>query len=323
MEIMDNLYKKLTKFIIPLVFFSTICCAERNGKHNYPKLNVNISNLRHSVNDLTDIRPYRNYRNTQSLDKAARYISDKLKEYGLSAEIQSFEAKGDQYKNVIGTHGKNRNGRIIVGAHYDVCEDQPGADDNASAVAGLLEIARLVRENIPEPRYGFDFVAYSLEEPPFFRSDQMGSYIHAASVHDRGDKIRGMICLEMIGYFTSEEKSQAYPLGIMKLLYPSVGNFIAVVGNWGSSDLADEVAEHLKVTSLPVEKLKAPALLPGIDFSDHRNYWHFGWPAVMITDTAFFRNPNYHKMSDTPDTLDFEKMGEVVRGITWGLMNMK
>ncbi len=320
---MNRIYKELKPIIISIVFFSMVCCAGENGKYNYPKLDVRISNLRHSVKYLTDIRPYRNYRNTQSLDKTATYIADKLAKYGLSTEIQKFEVKGKEYKNVIAKHGKEKKKRIIVGAHYDVCGNQPGADDNASAVAGLLEIARLTAENISETQYGFDFIAYSLEEPPFFNSDQMGSYVHAKSVHDKGVNIRGMICLEMIGFFTTEEKSQEYPLDIMKLSYPSVGNFIAVVGNMGSSDLTDEVAVHLKATSLGVETLKAPALLAGVDFSDHRNYWHFGYQAVMITDTAFYRNPNYHEISDTPDTLDFEKMSEVVKGITWALINMK
>jgi len=317
------MYKKLKKFIIPLSFLSVLSCPLKNEKLNYINWAVKISNLRQCVKFLTDIRPYRNYRNTQSLEKAATYIENKFNEYGLSTEIQSFEVKGEQYKNIIGIHGKDKKEKIIVGAHYDVCENQPGADDNASAVAGLLEIARLVRKNISETKYGFEFVAYSLEEPPFFRSDQMGSFIHAKSVHNKREKIRCMICLEMIGYFTTEEKSQNYPLAMMKLFYPSVGNFIAVVGNFGSSSLVDEVSEHIKATSLDVEKLKAPALLPGVDFSDHRNYWHFGYKAVMITDTAFYRNPNYHEITDTADTLDFVKMAEVVKGVTWALINMK
>jgi len=320
---MNIIFKILKQFIVLAVFFSIASCGGAKEKYKHLKLYVNIFNLRQSVKYITGIRPYRNYRNLQSLDKTASYIADKLMDYGLSVEIQKFEIEGKIYKNVIGKYGKNRKEIIIVGAHYDVCEDQPGADDNASSIAGLLEIARLIGTNISETRYGFEFVAYSLEEPPFFNSDQMGSYVHAKSIHDKGLKIRGMICLEMIGYFTTKENSQEYPFGGMKLLYPSVGNFIAVVGNLKSSNLVNTLAEYLKATSIDVETLKSPSMLTGVDFSDHRNYWNFGYQAVMVTDTAFYRNPNYHKMSDTAETLDFEKIGEVVRGVTWALISMK
>jgi len=309
--------------LISTSVFSLFCCTGINEEYKYPQLDVRIENLKQSVKYLADIRPYRNYINIESLDKIASYIADTFSSFGLLTEVQSFDVKGINYKNVIGQYNKDKKKKIIVGAHYDVCGSQPGADDNASGIAGLLEIARLILENKEELPYGIDFVAYSLEEPPFFRSDQMGSYIHARSLYDKGIDIRGMICLEMIGYFTTEDGSQEYPLSMMKLLYPEVGNFIGVVGNFGSRHLTNEVARHIKETAINVETLNAPPLLTGVDFSDHRNYWQFGYQAVMITDTAFYRNPNYHQVSDTPDTLDFVKMAEVVRGITWALINMK
>jgi len=290
--------------------------------HNYPELDVSISNLKETVKFLVSIQPYRNFANPDSLNKAADYIENKFKDFGLSTDIQHFQVEGETYKNVIGSYGKDKKERVIVGAHYDVCGDQPGADDNASAVAGLLEIARIVKDFALLSKYRFDFVAYSLEEPPYFRSKKMGSYFHAKSLYDQGVTIRGMICLEMIGYFTDEKNSQHFPIPLMKMAYSSEGNFIAVVGNFSSGSLVNEVVKHFKPAGINAESLKAPALLPGVDFSDHRNYWRFGYKAVMITDTAFYRNPNYHRRGDTIDTLDFEKMGEVVKGVVWGLVNI-
>lgn len=291
--------------------------------YNYPELDVSISNLKETVEFLVSIQPYRNFANPESLNKAAAYIEERFKESGLSTEEQLFEVQGETYKNVIGSYGKDKKERIIIGAHYDVCGDQPGADDNASAVAGLLEIARIMKNYAPASKFRFDFAAYSLEEPPFFRSKKMGSYFHAKSLYDQGVKIRAMICLEMIGYFTNKKNSQRFPIILMKLAYPSVGDFIAVVGNFKSGSLVNELMTYFKPASINAESLKAPSLLPGVDFSDHRNYWKFGYKAVMITDTAFYRNENYHTPGDTIETLDFDKMGEVVKGVTWALVNME
>jgi len=291
--------------------------------YDYPDIEANIANLRRTVEFLTKIRPYRNYRNVRSLDKVADYINGNFSEYGLSTERQLFRANRREYANVIGTYRKDKTARIIVGAHYDVCGDQPGADDNASAVAGLLELARLISSYAHDSEYRFDFVAYSLEEPPFFGTEKMGSYIHAESMYDKNAHVRAMICLEMIGYFTTEKNSQEYPLLNLEFTYPSVGNFIAVVGNYSSGYLVDEVEKHLKTASIDVESLKASSMVTGVDFSDHRNYWGFGYDAVMITDTALYRNPNYHRRSDTIETLDFDKMGEAVKGVFRALINLE
>ena len=210
-----------------------------------------------------------------------------------------------------------------MGAHYDVCEEQPGADDNASGIAGLLAVAGLFQKYAPRLDYRIDFAAYTLEEPPVFRSESMGSYIHARSLHDAGVEIMGMACLEMIGYYTDAPKSQEYPLSLMKLFYPTRGDFIGVVGNFGSRRLTRHFKGALALTTLPVESLTAPAFLPGVDFSDHLNFWKYGHPAVMITDTAFYRDPNYHAASDVIETLDFAKMQEVVKGLYWALINFQ
>ncbi len=289
----------------------------------YPDPEISVENLKETVRVLSGITPSRNYLHPPSLDKSAAYISHKLSEYGLKPEEQEFIANGRRYVNIMASAGPREGSRIVVGAHYDVCGDQPGADDNASGVAGLLEIARFAKEHESALKYRVDVVAYALEEPPFFGTENMGSYVHAESLHRSNVKVRGMICLEMIGYFTDTKHSQSYPLGLLGLFYPDTGNFIGVVGNWGSWGLVSQVAKNLGKSSTPVETLRAPAFVTGFDFSDHRNYWKFGYDAVMVTDTAFFRNRNYHERSDTMDTLSFPKMREVVKGVCRAILNIR
>ncbi len=294
------------------------------SKHfTYPDPGVSIENLESAVRYLTAIQPPRSYDHPDSMKKSAAYIFQKLTDNGLSPTEQEFIVEGKPYVNIIASAGPTTGSRLIVGAHYDVCGNQPGADDNASAIAGLLEVARFAKKHESELPYGVDFVAYALEEPPFFGTEHMGSYVHAESVHKSGVKVKGMICLEMIGFFSGKEKSQAYPVSLMRLFYPGKGDFIAVVGNFGSSSLVNKVAGHMKVASISVEKLKAPSFITGVDFSDHRNYWKFGYDAVMITDTSFYRNSNYHETTDSMDTLDFKRMQEVVKGVCWSVLNIE
>ena len=285
-----------------------------------PDLGINIENLIQTVHFLSTLDPPRNYKNLASLQMSAEYIVQKLKQYGLSPTRQRFTVSGRTYENIIASVGPVEGGRLIVGAHYDVHDKFPGADDNASAVAGLLEIARFAKRHEAKLSYRVDFVAFCLEEPPFFRTKYMGSYTHAESLHENNVEVLGMICLEMIGYFSDQESSQSYPLSLMRLFYPGTGDFIGVVGNFSSSSLVKQIAKHLKSTRVPVQTLRAPAFLTGVDFSDHLNYWKFGYKAVMVTDTAFYRNPNYHKPTDTIDTLNFKKMKEVIKGLCWAIL---
>lgn len=211
-----------------------------------------------------------------------------------------------------------------MGAHYDVAGDQPGADDNASGIAGVLEIARLLHELSPSLKHRVDLVAYTLEEPPFFATDSMGSAIHANSLKEKQVPIHYMISLEMIGYFSQEKNSQQYPTFVLKLFYPTQGDFITLVGKLSFSDwkLIRLFKQKMsQVMEIDVFSINAPQMVTGTDFSDHRNFWNRGIPAVMITDTAFYRNSHYHQASDTMDTLDFERMSEVIRGVYWVLVN--
>ena len=207
--------------------------------------------------------------------------------------------------------------RVVIGAHYDSAGPLPGADDNASGVAGLIELAHLLgRAPKASLNTSVELVAYTLEEPPFFATQHMGSAVHAASLKQQRVPVRLMLSLEMIGYFTDAPNSQRYPVAAMKLTYPSVGNFIAVVGKIGQGATVQRIKEAMQsASSLPVQFLNAPSSLPGVDLSDHRNYWNAGYEAAMITDTSFYRNPSYHTAQDTPDTLDYQRMALVVEGI--------
>ena len=184
-------------------------------------------------------------------------------------------------------------------------------------------MGRLINELKPALKTRVDLVAYSLEEPPFFRTRNMGSYVHAKSLDDAKAKVKVMICLESIGYYSEEPFSQQFPFFFFRWFYPSKGNFVVVVGKWGKNALVKRIKNFMSdASSIHVDTIAAPFIVPGIDLSDHRSYWKFGYDAVMITDTAFYRNNNYHRFTDTIDTLDFEKMGEVVKGVYWTVINL-
>lgn len=278
-------------------------------------MNARKERLYHDVKALTAIEPARHYLNMDSLNKAAIYIYNEFEALGFDPQYQYFIVDGREYKNVIGVYNKDKQERVVAGAHYDVCGDQPGADDNASGVAGILETARLLKEHSPSLDHRVDLVAYCLEEPPYFATDDMGSAAHAKCLHDNKVKVKAMICYEMIGYFSEEPGSQNFPDPSLAKLYPHTGNFVIVVGRTGEEKLTQKVRSLMsEASAIDVQTINLPAHTYLAGLSDHRNYWKYGYPAVMIDDTSFLRNPNYHKISDTIETLDFDKMTEVVNG---------
>jgi Zn-dependent M28 family amino/carboxypeptidase len=283
---------------------------------------ANKKRLYTDVEVLTAVEPARNFRNVDSLNYIAAYIFNEFKKAGATPVEQKWIADGNVYKNVIATYHPEKARRLVLGAHYDVCGDQPGADDNASAVAGLLETARMIFETRPETAYGIDFVAYSLEEPSFFGTDKMGSYIHAKSLADNHTEVIGMVCLEMIGYFSDKPYSQSFPEKSMAKRYSTTGNFITVIGVEKYKDFNQQVFKQMDNTPLPedqyvaVDYINFPQETGLAAMSDHINYWKFGYPAVMINDTAFMRNSNYHNKSDTIATLNFNRMAGVVTRTT-------
>jgi hypothetical protein len=257
----------------------------------------------------------RDHTHVANLDAAARFIAGELRAAGVTVSEQEWQVGGRVYRNLIARIGGDGAERIVVGAHYDACGDtNPGADDNASGVAGLIELARLLAKR--PPAISVELVAWSLEEPPYFRTANMGSAVHARSLAATGVHVRAMLSLEMIGYFSDAQNSQGFPLKLLKLFYPTRGNYISIVGKLGSGRLVRRIKAAMRGASpLPVHSITAPRFIPGVDFSDHLNYWDQGWPAVMITDTAFYRNDRYHTPGDTADTLDYRRMAQVIDGV--------
>jgi Zn-dependent M28 family amino/carboxypeptidase len=279
-----------------------------------PLPEVSRDNLRKHVNEIVVGHYPRDYVSIENLNALADYIADEFLASGGRVSVQEYEADGLAYKNIVCLFGPDVGPRVVVGAHYDSAYETPGADDNASGVAGLLELGRMLGENPPASTV--ELVAWTLEEPPFFTTPEMGSALHAKAHGEAGTDIRLVIALETIGYFSDEPGSQDFPSPLLHLYYPDTGNFIAVVGITSQGGAAARVKKLMcGATDLPVHAIAAPTIIPGIDFSDHRSYWEYGYDSVMVTDTAFFRNKYYHTLSDTPDRLDFDRMSKTVQGV--------
>jgi Peptidase family M28 len=276
-------------------------------------------NLQKHVEYLTVRIGERNLWKGDSLEQAASYIEGTLRQYGYALDRQSYTCYGKFSSNLVAeTAGEGS--RIVVGAHYDTVPGSPGADDNASAVAGLLELARLFRET--PGRRKITFVAFANEEPPFYGSNNMGSMLYAASLRANMVPVDFMISLEMIGYF-SRNKIQQYPLPGMSLFYPQTADFLGVVGNFGAWRTVSRLKKGIKKHStLKVQTMVGPESVGGINLSDNVSFWRHGYRAVMVTDSAFFRNRHYHQQTDTMDTLDFDSMAEVVKGLFHTLREM-
>jgi hypothetical protein len=273
--------------------------------------------LRRHVDVLTVRYSPRDSDHPENLSAAADYIAHEMGRHAEDVSRQTYRIRGIEYANVIARFG-DAGAPLVVGAHYDSFGDfgeNPGADDNASGTAGLLELVRLA--SVSPPSVPVEFVAYSTEEPPYFGSSSMGSAVHAHSLVEGGGAPTGMICLEMIGYFSEK---QPWPHWFLSILYPDHGGFIGVAGGWADRKLARYVKNAFRgASSLPIYSFTGPSEM--IDASDQRSYWVHGWPAVMVTDTAFVRNPNYHSPDDTADTLDYERMAAVVDGVANALVH--
>lgn len=303
-----------------LVLLTLAACFRKEHAPAAAAAGASEARLRAHLTFLTTTPQPRNYQHVAVLDTVAAYLGRHLKAAGARVEDQPYVADGSTYRNVIGSFGPTAGPRIIIGAHYDVCGNQPGADDNGSGVAALLELARLLGQESKLPGR-IDLVAYSTEEPPYFRTPQMGSYVHAKSLHDAGVAVRGMVSLEMLGYYDDRKNAQKYPVSILKLVYGSRGNYITAVRKFGDWSFANQFSRRFEdAARLPVKHFKGPASLPGVDFSDHASYWAFGFPALMITDTSFYRNPHYHEPTDTMATLNFERIALVVDGVLGALL---
>jgi Zn-dependent M28 family amino/carboxypeptidase len=255
----------------------------------------------------------------KSIDATLGYLRNQWQDMGYEVQDELFDAMGFEARNlVVQVKGTSRASEtVLLGAHYDTVETTPGADDNASAIAVLLEVSRLLQGQ--SGKRSIRFVAFACEEPPYFNLGCMGSQYHARQSKLRGDKIVGMLCLEMVGYFRDELGSQIVPPTIPKFLhrfFPRRGNFLAAIGNLRSCSLTWSFRRGFKrATRLPLFSLALPESVREIRLSDNSSFWDQGYPALMLTDTSFLRNPHYHLESDTPDKLDYARMSDVTIGV--------
>ena len=253
----------------------------------------------------------------ENLEAAAVFIERELAAAGYRAERQTYrvERDGVESSNVIAEiRGSTRpNEIVVIGAHYDSVTGTTGADDNASGVAALLALAR--RSAKTKPATTLRFVAFVNEEPPHFQTRDMGSWQYAKRCRDRGEQIVAMLSLESLGYYDTARGSQQYPPPL-SAFYPDTGNFIAFASNVASRALNGRCVRAFRARSkFPVETASLPDFVTGIGWSDQWSFWQFGWPAIMVSDTATFRNPHYHEMSDLPPTLDYARFAQVVEGL--------
>jgi Zn-dependent M28 family amino/carboxypeptidase len=255
-----------------------------------------------------------------SLSQTADYIESTLTSFGYPVQRQTYSCYGKDVSNLIAEKIGTEEKVVVIGAHYDTVPGTPGADDNGSAVAGLLELARLHRE-APNKKTLL-FVAFANEEPPCFGFPNMGSMVYARHLKERKASVEVMVSLEMIGFFRLE-RIQNYPLPGMSLFYPKTADFIGVVGNFRSSKYVNLFRKGIrKHSAINARSLTGPEFFGGISLSDNFSFWRHGYKAIMVTDTSFFRNQNYHQETDTIDTLDFDKMAEVVKGLHCTLLEL-
>jgi Zn-dependent M28 family amino/carboxypeptidase len=281
---------------------------------NRSELSTISSRSRRIVETLANNYPSRHGRFPGVLNAAADFIEREFVSLGFSVESQFYESEGAKVRNLVAERSGSRPDLhcVVLGAHYDSVIGTPGADDNASGVAGLLELARLLKD---EPlRRTVKFVAFPHEELPYFYTHSMGSRHYAKGLRQKGEKVLVMLALEMLGYAGAEYR-QMYPVPFMRLLggYPRYGDYIALVGNLKSLRMMSVVRSTMRAqNTIGVESLTAPGFIPPVFLSDHSSFWKAGFPALMVTDTAFLRNPNYHKSTDTPGTLNYNFLADVV-----------
>jgi len=274
-------------------------------------------NLFDHVVHLSEIIGPRHVSCISSLNQAANYINKIMTQYHLPPQRQTYLVENNPVCNLIveKTGWKYPEEIFVIGAHYDTVFDSPGADDNASGVAAVLELLRMLRDYANQRT--LRFIAFTLEEPPFFDTDLMGSTVYARQCRHNGENIIGMMSLEMLGYYTDAPMSQQYPVKEMTMIYPERGNFIGIVGNRRSESLTRFFSKSLKETNMiKLETLVADLPAPGIDLSDHASFWQQGYPAFMVTDTAFYRFPLYHTAEDRIGHLNFKKFSRLVYGLT-------
>ena len=263
---------------------------------------------------------YRHYKNVNELNRVSAWIREQMRVFGIPCQFQNYVVNQQSYRNVVCKLNVGAAKKTIFGAHYDVYGQQQGANDNASGVAGVIETARILAQEKNKLSQNVEFVFYTLAEPPFFKTESMGSFVHAKSVQAEKEKISAVYVLDMIGYYDSN-LVQNYPIGI-KWIYPNHGNFIAALSNIQSREVSAAYCNAMqRLNQLQCERVVAPTFIKGMDFSDHLNYWKYDIPAILITDTGSYRSALRHTTGDTLKTVNFEKMAHVVNGFVTQLLS--
>lgn len=259
----------------------------------------------------------RNVWRYEALEAAADYLEEVFQDMGYAVEPQTYTVRGKSVRNLEVSLGGASGAEeiLVIGAHYDTVSGSPGANDNTTGVAALLEIARSLSEE--KFARSMRFVAFVNEEPPFFYSPDMGSYRYARRARGRNENIIAMLSLETLGYYSDVPGSQQYPNPVYGWLYPNTADFIGFVGGLRSRKLVWRCLDSFRRnTDFPAEGVAAPGNMMGIHWSDHWSFWQAGYRALMVTDTALFRYPHYHAATDTPDKIDYDRLARVVKGLT-------
>jgi hypothetical protein len=300
-----------------------VCAGEDDRSSIMVDIQHTETQLRAHLNALTVTIGERSVRYPENMRKTVAYILSFYKGLGLKAWSEPYDYKGVEVANVVAeiSSGPHPARQYLLGAHYDSVAGTVGADDNASAVAVQLETARYLKElfDREKPDLKVKLVSFALEEPPAYRTRFMGSRVYAQKARLEKEKIDGMICLEMVGYACYEPGCQQYPFPLGFFDYPEAGDFIGIVGNFKSGEFTKALKnEFQKNNELPVVKLTVPFngwIIPSVRLSDHASFWDQGYKAVMVTDSAFFRNPNYHTAADTMEKLDYRFMAELIESL--------
>lgn len=279
--------------------------------------------LKQHLNMLTVTIGERSIYRPENLEKTRLYIEAFHRGLGLEVESRTYRYGELDVANVVARIdlAANPSRRFLLGAHYDSVGGTVGADDNAGAIAVQLEVARSLKNlaGTAPSELSVKIASFALEEPPTFATRYMGSKVYAKKARTEGEELDGMICLEMVGYFCDDPGCQSYPFPLMFMNYPKEGNFIGIVGNSNSRDLTRSLERSFRTNpDLPVVTLTVPFngwVLPSVRLSDHSAFWDENFKAVMVTDSAFYRNPHYHLPSDTMDKLDFRRMAELVESL--------
>jgi Zn-dependent M28 family amino/carboxypeptidase len=283
-----------------------------------------VERLRTDVNALaTEIGP-RGVFKPGSMPRAADYIAKRFAEHGHTVRRLAYEVGKTNVENIeVELRGSSRPEEIvIIGAHYDTVVSTPGADDNASGVAVLLSLADALVTGRPHART-VRLVAFANEEPAYFQTELMGSRVYARACRGRGDNIVAMVSMDSVGYYSDKPGSQRYPQGLPDAKFPSHGNFLGLIGNPPSEPLLVRASKAFRAGSeLPLLPITLPEHVEGAGWSDHWSFWREGYPAIMATDTAHLRNPNYHRPSDQADTLDYTRLASVASGVRRMLLEL-